>query len=582
MRISFFISVVLLLSCSSPGRLQENAVRRPASIFPEVMGTTEGGALPLNETFQSVTRQSGAQTIAYQVESYGATILSFQLNGQFSVSGPWTDLGGNALANPPLITPLQGKYTLTQPGVYRVSANTEFSGTVSCEKNCARPSVAPSAFFQDLKKAGKMDVLNQLVDTKLSSIISDPALRDLFSAKLKSILASGNYSELDRFPQFDLNQLGKLRLPLATQYEHLDPSSPTPPAPMIHEELTLLLGACDTPRSLPDPLSPSLPGVMYGDYNNMAMSDCQFDRSTKMANILSSLGSDNGSVVSYQGVDYTTASALIGALIKSGHHVDMRNERTYANFLSFMIGEPNDPTSKNAKWPTWVKTGIVLSNGQELIVPMGHSQHSWHITGPLVNANITFYLGIAGTGFFPQTSVRAGWTGLRSLYKYTSDTASGTATILKALDFAGVYFKRNLYESSHVAKGLPADGYGFLGVCNDSTALLENLYQQSVSEYPLVRAHILAKSPAPPLSSDPYEADLENALNAAIDLLPSDADSHPNPATGRGRLSVLNRIALMTPYSLDSPMMIDDIFHDELKQVLKDNPDLTGKFPASP
>jgi hypothetical protein len=232
-----------------------------------------------------------------------------------------------------------------------------------------------------------------------------------------------------------------------------------------------------------------------------------------------------------------------------------------------MIGDPADPTSRNAKWPSWVKTGITLENGQELIVPMGHSQHSWHISGPLVTANVTFYLGVSGTGFFPQTSDRAGWTGLRALYRISSENG-GTPTILKALDIARVYFKRNLYESSHVGKGLPADGYGMLGVCNDSTALLEYLYKGTISEYPLVRERALTA-----------QSVLNDGLDAALKMLPSDADSYPNPSSGRGRLSVLNRLAEMTPYGLDSPEMIDEIFRAEMKEVLKENSNLATKFP---
>jgi hypothetical protein len=573
---SAFCLMGCLLSCSS-GKLSETH-RTPASIFPEVAGTTEGGALPLNESFQSISLQAGSQAIAYQVESYGGTVLSFKISAPaITVSGPWVDLAGNSLQNPATLTSAQGKYTLTQPGVYRVVVTSEFSGTVTCEKSCARPSVAVSAYFQELKAAGKLNLLTDIVNAKLATVISDANLRADLTTKLQTILASANYSELDRFPLFDLNQLGKIRIPLAAVAEHADPSAPTPPASVIHDELENLLGSCNTARTLPDGLTPSLPGVMYGDYNNMAMSDCQFDRSTKLANILTSLGAGNGSVVSYQGQNLTTASALMNALIQSGHHVEMRNERTYANFLSFMIGEPSDPNSRNLKWPTWVKTGIILENGQELVVPMGHSQHAWHITGPLVNANVTFYLGITGTGFFAQTSVRAGWTGLRTLYQYSSDTG-GTATILKALDFAGVYFKRNLYESSHIAKGLPADGYGYLGVCNDSTALLEDLYQNSVSEYPLVRARSLLQ-PSPLAYPVDQSNPLDVQLDAALKNLPSDADAFPSPSVARGRLSILNRIAQMTPYSFDSPQMIDDVFKSELQEVLKENPKLSTKFP---
>jgi hypothetical protein len=195
------------------------------------------------------------------------------------------------------------------------------------------------------------------------------------------------------------------------------------------------------------------------------------------------------------------------------------------------------------------------------------------ISGPLVNAQVTYFLGIDGTGFFGQNSIRASWTGLRTLYQYSSDNAADVPKILKALDVASLYFKRNAIETATVAKGFPADGYGYLGVCNDSTVLLEKLYRGTDTSYPLVRS----KS----LSTNPAVMQINDGLGSTIDLLPHDGDNIPDISTVAGRHKTLKRIAWMIPYSLDDSRMVDDDLRQQYKELLMENPALSGNL-ASP
>jgi len=142
----------------------------------------------------------------------------------------------------------------------------------------------------------------------------------------------------------------------------------------------------------------------------------------------------------------------------------------------------------------WVDTGIDLPEGDRLMVPSGHSHHAWIISGPEVNAQVMFYLGISGAAFFAKTQKRPSWARERSLYRYDSG-ASATARekVLLAADAASSYLRVLKQEAKTKAANLPADGYGYLGVCNDSNAVLEFLVQRGqsfykrVTTYPLLR-----------------------------------------------------------------------------------------------
>ena len=145
-------------------------------------------------------------------------------------------------------------------------------------------------------------------------------------------------------------------------------------------------------------------------------------------------------------------------------------------------------------------------------MPVGHSHHAFRISGPLVNARVMFYLGISGAAFFAQTSVRPAWTG--DVARDVTSTANGGATtVLQALDVAASYLRRNRVERATVAAGLPADGYGVVGVCNDSNATVEYVTRGTITTFPLLRAASLDSAPA-----------LGDGLDEAVRALPHDAD----------------------------------------------------------
>ncbi len=332
------------------------------------------------------------------------------------------------------------------------------------------------------------------------------------------------------------------------------PSSTPNPDAVVTGDLATLLGACTPDRSLP--AAGSIPGARYGQFPSDTLSPCQFAHAAPLASMLTSLAANNGSSITYQGQTITTPGQLFAALIASGHSIEVRNERMYANFLSFIVGDTQD-----LLWPVWLDTGLTLSTGDDFTIPVGHSQHEWRIVGPDVDTRITFFLGTSGAGFFGQTDERPVWSGTSSTTDVTVASASDAnyAYLISTADTAAQYLRRNRVERTTVAAGLPADGYGFVGVCNDSDTTIENATLGTVSSFPLLRAASLDSQP-----------DLGDGLDAVIDGLPKDGDSVPDPA------DALRRAVLMQPFPDGAPQMWDATLGAQIAQARQD----VGASPA--
>ena len=89
---------------------------------------------------------------------------------------------------------------------------------------------------------------------------------------------------------------------------------------------------------------------------------------------------------------------------------------------------------------------------------------------------------------------------------------------------------------------MPADGYGYVGVCNDSNATLEYKTKGTISAFPLLRAKALDAAPA-----------LGDGLDAAIHALPKDGDGLADPR------DALRRAVAMQPFADGSPLMWDPV-----------------------
>lgn len=456
---------------------------------------------------------------AYRVESYGGTKLAIDVkadDGYVIVEGPLAGdgdrlaIGGGTVAGEDDDSgagrDAHLDITLDKPGVYRILAGTyeslgegaaaegKLTLAVTCKAKCAREMVDQKTLVRSLQQ---QPALVEYAKGEIAALVHDPAVAEQMTAQLQTILRDPNLTGLDRFPTIPLSAIGTLRPALGAI-----PADAPKPDVVVTGDLMQYLGACTPDRSLPADVDARLPGVKYGQFPSKTLSPCQFAHASKLAQVLTALAANNGSSVTFKGQTLKTPRDLFAALLASGHTIEVRNERMYANFLSLIAGD------RDVRWPVWLDTGIKLSDGKSLAIPVGHSHHAWRITGPQINTRVMFYLGVSGAGFFGQTDQRPEWSGTIAA---TSTTAKDD--VLATVDAASSYLRRNRVERETVAQGKPADGYGYVGVCNDSNATIEYLTKGTITTFPLLRARSLDAAPS-----------LNDGLDETVRLLPKDAD----------------------------------------------------------
>jgi hypothetical protein len=510
---------------------------------------------------------------AYRVESYGGTQLTIDVKGHDGtdayviVEGPLANDGDRLAIGAGTVVGEDDdsgyganaklELTLAQPGVYRILTGTRASlgdgevatGSltlgVTCKTNCFRPMVDQKSFVRALQAQGGA-AFNEYAKAELAALIPDPTMAQALSAQLDAVLSDPELKGLERFPTIPLAAIGTLRPALGAL-----PASTPSEDQVITGDLMQVLGACTPDRALPAEIDAArMPGLRYGQFPSKTLSPCQFAHAKTLAQVLTSLAAENGSMVTFRGQDIHSPRELVAALVASGHTIEVRNERMYANFISMIAGD------RDVIWPVWLDTGIRLSDGSSLTIPMGHSHHAWRISGPQINTRVMFYLGISGAGFFAQTDNRPAWSGTVTASDVTITKATGGDYdyLLATLDAASAYLRRIHVERSTVAAGKPADGYGFLGVCNDSNATIELATRGTVSAFPLMRAKSLDSQP-----------DLGDGLDATIKALPKDGDGLPDTH------DALRRALAMQPFAADSPMLgWDPVLAKQLKTAKSD------------
>jgi hypothetical protein len=494
---------------------------------------------------------------AFRIESFGGTQLTIDLRARLSdsyvvVEGPLQGDGDRvAVGAGPIVgedddsgsgRDAHLELTLAQPGVYRILTGTyeslgaagaatgSLALTVTCSANCDRAQLDQKSFVRALQQQAG-GAFTDYAKAELAGLVHDPAVVDQMTAQLTAILADPQLAGIERFPTIPLATIGALR-PALGQIPAQAPSEDQ----VVTGDLQQLLGGCTPDRSLPAELDARLPGVRYGQFPSKTLAPCQFAHASKLAQVLTSLAAQNGSHVTFKGESITTPRELFAALVASGHTIEVRNERMYANFLSMIAGD------RDVIWPVWLDTGIRLSSGENLTIPVGHSHHAWRISGPIINTRVMFYLGVSGAGFFGQTDQRPAWSGTIASTDVTVTGAQDADYdyLLKTVDAASTYLRRNRVERTTVAAGMPADGYGFVGVCNDSNAAIEHVTKGTISAFPLVRAKQLDA-----------EADLGDGLDATIKALPKDGDGLASPR------DALRRAVAMQPFADGSSLVWD-------------------------
>ncbi len=204
-------------------------------------------------------------------------------------------------------------------------------------------------------------------------------------------------------------------------------------------------------------------------------------------------------------------------MIATGHTVTVDDARYFANFAHLHYN------GQDVMAPFWVNAQISVphSGGRHLLVPVSHAEYEWHIRGPLLNADVSYYFGIDGKSEWrTMDTLDQPWVLKRDAHTYTGDQAVEVTRLAGLLTVAYMHL-----HASHPA--LPFGGYFALGVCQDGVAAIEHKMTGKATLFP--------NTADVEFFNDPRDAEV-NALIAAI---PKDREGKlPEPERIFGSLPV--------------------------------------------
>ncbi|MSP71881.1 MAG: hypothetical protein EXR76_06830 [Myxococcales bacterium] len=529
---------LLLLSCAdTPDPSQGAGLKDPSA--PILTGKADGHNGPLESgrltNGERVTVDLSDRTLAFRLTSYGQTQVRLSLTATAGAVDPYLILEGPLPSHEGRVVAFHDDVgekdrssslvaTLIEPGAYRVHATTyaltqdepSVAGKVTLSYVCEAACEAKTMSLGELIVALRADVgdatLRSLLESTVSTFFTDSETQAGVISQLDGLLGG---TPLEGFPVVALSAIGTAQALLER------PEAPVEaPAAETFVLDELLRERCSPQRSTLAPLHPSVPMLQTGSAPDYSIDDCRLQRAQDLARVLNNLALENGSeVIARVGAaetSFTTVEGVFQALIAAGHRVVVTNDRFFADFLGLSY------RGVSVAAPVWLDTGLATTDGGTLSLPAPHSHHTIRIKGPLVDATLMFYLGVSGgVSFRAVAGERPTWTGGRTLYTYDSD--ADPDTVLTLMVTAARLRKRWAEEG----RGLPAEGYGQLGVCNDSTAVMEYAVEGTVTLFPL--AHAAVESP---------EGDADE-ITRILAALPSDLEGFdPVDASRRLRLTL--------------------------------------------
>jgi hypothetical protein len=300
--------------------------------------------------------------------------------------------------------------------------------------------------------------------------------------ELRELILGKNWQGLDRFPGWSMERLNPL---VGTVQRIAAPSGPQPsPDQTLAKYLDLGLYPLSRSGSVSldvPPLEPPFDatglnrpltdGVSTGDGPDPEVAPLHAE-STRLADLMNRLSANtlNGASplsVEIAGHSAVTPEQLIAALLATGHHVEVVDARYFANFGSLHWQETPD-ANRDVMAPFWINTRIMIpGTSRELLVPASHAEYQWTITGPTINAALSFWFGIDGKAEFRTTDTLAqGWVMGHHAHVYTG------ADAIEVTRLAGKIVAT--YARLHLAHpDLAFGGYYTLGVCQDVVAAIE-------------------------------------------------------------------------------------------------------------
>jgi len=228
---------------------------------------------------------------------------------------------------------------------------------------------------------------------------------------------------------------------------------------------------------------------------------------------------------------------LIQACLDNGHKVEVCPAVTVAAFGAHLCVKEEDGSFTNIPICCQMHSGVERSSDASaayVIAP--HGGLELNITGPLIGKSNTcasqYYIALTGVAcWFANEDLDLPHLHRRPLCKMYSDSEAVTAVRMAGLT-------SHVYNSVGADLNLPFGGYGVMGVCNDTTAILDYAVRGETSVYPIVASgrylnHIFDRFLAlkAGLENDPemkkVMKDVETLIKASIDM-PNDLNIYPS------------------------------------------------------
>lgn len=330
---------------------------------------------------------------------------------------------------------------------------------------------------------------------------------------------------LNRFPGVDMPTVGKaLQAELAQLPPAQDSAAPRPAR--VVEQLGIPVANQTPPTTTLKHLGM---GIFRGDVYDAEKAKLYPD-SKRLAEVLNRLSLNGTGWVGYKGRYVRSPRGLLELLAADGHSVEAYDHRSIANFSGLYYKAPGSAELRSVAAPVWLDTRVeVPGKDRTMLVPATHSELIFSIRGPVVNADVAFFLAIDHkTSFRPTAWKRPSWTGSKKLRRFEGREA------LRAVS-AAAWVRRSLSEASaeNNLAALQSGPYGQLGVCNDATALVEARMGIEATHWPLVRQRSVMASDADLLAvSDriPYDTDAatQPELERVIHSIPFEPGQVPD------------------------------------------------------
>jgi len=249
-------------------------------------------------------------------------------------------------------------------------------------------------------------------------------------------------------------------------------------------------------------------------------------------------GDDDLFEVHWYGTKCRFPEDLVQSLIDNDHKVEVCPKATTAVFGTFLCVKEEDGSFSNIPVCAQFRTGVEDSSEARpsyFVAP--HGGMELNITGPLIGTTnycaVQFYLSAEGvTGFFANQDVDVPFLERIPLSRMYTNREAVTAIRMAAM-------VSHVFNSVATDMNLPCGGYGILGMCNDSSTLIDYAIRGETSSYPLLATgrylnhifnYLLSFKEALENDSEMLKtvSDLEMLIKASIEM-PNDL--HISPST---------------------------------------------------